>query len=271
LEILRYREQSLRKRLKLAVEEKETTVSEETSQRGIAATVALVGYTNAGKSSLIRRLTGNESIFVEDRLFATLDASSHFCRLPSGIPILLTDTIGFISDLPVQLFASFRATLSHVLNADLLLMVEDVSHPDRKAQREIVLETLEALDVKRSLIESIIFIGNKCDKIDMSKVEEQCDLLNVSCVNSFGIKQLIAEIDKKVMALRGSVVRHMKLRSGSPALAYLYKESLLVKEPIPIDDGNFLLCTVIMDDAQMAMFRARFNLAKVKSQQKLSS
>ncbi|VDM25414.1 unnamed protein product [Toxocara canis] len=195
LEILRFREQTLRKRIKAVVEEKVTTASKETAQRGIAATVALVGYTNAGKSSLIRRLTGDKSIFVEDRLFATLDASAHFCRLPSGTPILLTDTIGFISDLPVQLFASFHATLSHVVNADLLLLVEDVSHPDRAAQREVVIETLSALSVKRSLVNSILVVGNKCDKLE-PHASRQPDLFYISCLNGTGMKQLIAEIDK---------------------------------------------------------------------------
>uniref|UniRef100_F1KZZ6 GTP-binding protein 6 n=1 Tax=Ascaris suum TaxID=6253 RepID=F1KZZ6_ASCSU len=263
-EVLRLREHTLRKRIKAAVDEKLNAVNGERIQRGIAATVALVGYTNTGKSSLIRRLTQDESIFVEDRLFATLDSSAHFCRLPSGTPILLTDTIGFISDLPMQLFASFHATLSHVVNADLLLVVEDVSHPNVMAQREVVIETLDALSVKRSLVDSLIYVGNKCDKID-PQLCHQPDVCYISCLNGSGIKQLIAEIDKRVMALRGSVVRHLKLHSGSPALPYLYRESLLISQPIPVDGDDFLLCKVVMDDAQFAKFRARFAFTKMKS------
>ena len=91
--------------------------------------VALVGYTNAGKSTLLNRLTGSD-VLSEDRLFATLDPTSRFLRLPSGEQVLLTDTVGFIRRLPHHLVAAFRSTLEQVKEADLLLHVVDASHPE---------------------------------------------------------------------------------------------------------------------------------------------
>src|ERR687894_2978631 len=96
---------------------------------------ALVGYTNAGKSTLFNRLTGAD-ILAKDMVFATLDPTLRRVRLPHGEDIILSDTVGFISDLPTTLVAAFRATLEEVTEADLVVHVRDISHPDTEAQRE---------------------------------------------------------------------------------------------------------------------------------------
>jgi GTP-binding protein HflX len=108
--------------------------------------VSLVGYTNAGKSTLMHALSGAD-VLVEDRLFATLDPVTRRIRLPSGMNVLLTDTVGFIQKLPTQLVAAFRATLEELEEATLLLHVIDITHPDAERQAETVEETLEALGI----------------------------------------------------------------------------------------------------------------------------
>uniref|UniRef100_A0AAF5Q567 GTP-binding protein HflX n=1 Tax=Wuchereria bancrofti TaxID=6293 RepID=A0AAF5Q567_WUCBA len=260
LEVLRYREQHLRKCLKAAVEEKVNLRIGE-AQKNIRTVVAVVGYTNAGKSSLIKRLTGR-NLYVEDRLFATLDTSLHVFRLPSGLPILFADTIGFISNLPTQLLASFQATLNHVANADLLLHVEDVSNPDYLTQRNVVMKTLSALKVRNELLKSVIRVGNKIDKLCRLPPNEP-NTYFVSCADGRGFVELLAAVDKRVLTISGVTIRRLKLRPHSEAFSYLCKYSFLVGQPIPSEDNNYLLCNVIMDDNEFSKFRANFSFSKI--------
>uniref|UniRef100_A0A8R1TWV7 Hflx-type G domain-containing protein n=1 Tax=Onchocerca volvulus TaxID=6282 RepID=A0A8R1TWV7_ONCVO len=249
LEVLRYREQHLRKCLKAAVEEKVNLRIGE-AQKNIRIVVAVVGYTNAGKSSLIKRLTGRD-LYVEDRLFATLDTSLHVFRLPSGLSILFADTIGFISNLPTQLLASFQATLNHVANADLLLHVEDVSNPDYLSQRDVVMKTLSLLKIRSELLNSVIRVGNKIDKLNQLPPGEP-NTYFVSCADGRGFVELMAAVDKRVLTISGITIRRLKLRPHSEAFSYLCKYSFLVGQPVPSEDNNYLLCNVIMDDNEFS-------------------
>lgn len=106
--------------------------------------VALVGYTNAGKSTLFNRLTGAE-VMAEDMLFATLDPTMRRVELPSGDPVILSDTVGFISSLPTELVAAFRATMEEVLDADVIVHVRDVSHPRSAEQAQDVTPALRRI------------------------------------------------------------------------------------------------------------------------------
>jgi GTP-binding protein HflX len=124
--------------------------------------VALVGYTNAGKSTLFNRLSGAE-VLAKDLLFATLDPTMRVIQLPHGRKIILSDTVGFISDLPTSLIAAFRATLEEVLSADIILHVRDIAHEDSEAQAEDVNRVLEELGIDELRRGSIIEVWNKLD------------------------------------------------------------------------------------------------------------
>ena len=127
--------------------------------------IALVGYTNAGKSTLFNRLTHSD-VLAEDMLFATLDPTTRAVKLPHGAKVVLSDTVGFISDLPTQLIAAFRATLEDVTLADVLLHVRDVAHDDTQAQAEDVALILKDLDIPEGASSPVIEVWNKSDAMD---------------------------------------------------------------------------------------------------------
>jgi len=127
--------------------------------------VAIVGYTNAGKSTLFNRLTGAD-VLAQDMLFATLDPTLRRVRLPHGTPIILSDTVGFISDLPTHLIAAFRATLEEVVEADLVIHLRDISDPDTAAQAEDVERILADLGVDAGDTKRAIEVWNKIDRLD---------------------------------------------------------------------------------------------------------
>jgi GTPase len=160
--------------------------------------VALVGYTNAGKSTLFNRMTGAE-VLAKDMLFATLDPTMRGIVLPSGRKIIASDTVGFISDLPTQLVAAFRATLEEVLEADLILHVRDISHPETAEQAADVAEILAALGVKPSVPQ--IEVWNKLDLVEPSaraalvvNAEGRERVFPVSALTGEGIEGLLTAI-----------------------------------------------------------------------------
>lgn len=166
--------------------------------------VSLVGYTNAGKSTLLRTLTGAD-VLVEDKLFATLDPTTRRVRLPNNDIVLLTDTVGFIQSLPHHLVAAFRATLEEVQEADLLLHVVDVSHPNCEGQIRAVESVLESL---KSLNKPVIMVFNKMDLLqdpqDLPLTEYP--KVNISALTGQGIEQLLSLI-ADVLKERYSVVK----------------------------------------------------------------
>ncbi|OJF90017.1 GTPase HflX [Pararhizobium antarcticum] len=167
--------------------------------------VALVGYTNAGKSTLFNRITGAE-VLAEDMLFATLDPTLRRMKLPHGRVVMLSDTVGFISDLPTHLVAAFRATLEEVLEADLILHVRDLSDPDNQVQAQDVLRILTDLGIdEKARSERIIEVWNKIDRLDpeahdsiVQKAEHTENTLAVSAVSGEGVDHLLDVIGERL-------------------------------------------------------------------------
>ncbi len=165
--------------------------------------VALVGYTNAGKSTLFNRLTGAD-VLAKDMLFATLDPTMRAVLLPAGRKIIASDTVGFISELPTELVAAFRATLEEVLEADLILHVRDISHPETAEQARDVAEILAKLGVKSSV--PLIEVWNK---LDLTTPEAR-EALEVQAARSTGILPLSALTGEGLAALQAAIAEALE-------------------------------------------------------------
>jgi GTP-binding protein HflX len=187
--------------------------------------VALVGYTNAGKSTLFNALTG-AAVAARDQLFATLDPTMRGLTLPSGRRVILSDTVGFISELPTQLVEAFRATLEEVAEADLLLHVRDVAHPDTEAQRADVLAVLGTMAHEGTLdadfADRTIEVLNKADLIGgIDRVELRPGAIAVSALTGEGFPALLAALDARIAAGMEEQTYAIPHRDGS-RLAWLY-------------------------------------------------
>lgn len=177
--------------------------------------VAVVGYTNTGKTSLIKSLTQDKSLVPQDKLFATLDVTLHAGVLPSSLQVLYVDTVGFISDIPTTLIECFVVTLEDALFADVIVHVENLSSKSLLHQRNHVLNTLSNLASKideGGLLEKIITVGNKCDKI----ADGDCmsEGLKVSAKTGYGIDKLLDKIEEKVLSSTGREIITVKVPIG---------------------------------------------------------
>jgi GTP-binding protein HflX len=161
--------------------------------------IALVGYTNAGKSTLLNALT-DAQVYVADKLFATLDPTTRKVKLPGGREALFTDTVGFIQKLPTHLVEAFQATLEEVKEADLLLHVLDITHPNVREQAEAVMQTLEELEAEHVPMLTVL---NKIDRLDAPAaagpaLSEYDDAVAVSALKRQGLDELLAAVGRKL-------------------------------------------------------------------------
>jgi len=166
--------------------------------------VAIVGYTNAGKSTLFNRLTG-ASVLAEDMLFATLDPTLRRVRFPHGTVVILSDTVGFISDLPPHLVAAFRATLEEVVEADLILHLRDISDPDTTAHATDVEQVLASLGINASDASRVVEVWNKIDRLSEGERERltredanRTAPIAISAITGEGIDNLMALIEERL-------------------------------------------------------------------------
>jgi GTP-binding protein HflX len=226
-------------------------------------TVALVGYTNAGKSTLFNRLSGAE-VMAKDLLFATLDPTMRSIKLPNGRGCVISDTVGFVSDLPTHLVAAFRATLEEVIEADLIVHVRDIAHPDSEQQRadvEQVLRDLGAFDegAGRPLIEAL----NKIDALpaDVRGILENRAATGAERARQYPVSALTGEGVEQLLEAIGAFLSHagearevsVPLSDGA-TIAWLYRHGEVRSRR---DEGDMAWLTVALDEAAAAQFERR--------------
>lgn len=219
---------------------------------GAVGTVALVGYTNAGKSSLLNALT-QAGVFVEDKLFATLDPTSRRCSLPGGGQVVITDTVGFIRKLPHGLVAAFRATLEEVNEADLVLLVADVSHEGVDDQVAAVQNVLEEIDAHGK---PIIRVYNKVDAADYDAVREKLNLPGESCAVSAlsreGLGDLLKRIERRFAADRLRITLRIPQHEAS-LVTRVYEWGRVFNRSY---EGNFIVLDAELAAPQLGSLRS---------------
>ncbi|WP_024846873.1 MULTISPECIES: GTPase HflX [unclassified Aminobacter] len=205
--------------------------------------VAIVGYTNAGKSTLFNRLTG-AGVLAEDMLFATLDPTLRRLRLPHGTIVILSDTVGFISDLPTHLVAAFRATLEEVVEADLVIHLRDISDPDTKAQAEDVENILRSLGVDAKDEKRVLEVWNKVDLVDESVraamlEKKERPPVAISAITGEGLNHLATLIEERIagslQTVRLTLAPH---RAGD--VDWIYRNSTVLNRD-NLEDGSIEL------------------------------
>ena len=228
--------------------------------------IALVGYTNAGKSTLFNRLTG-AAVKAKDQLFATLDPTMRQMTLPSGRPAILSDTVGFVADLPTDLVASFRATLEEVRTADLVIHVRDIAHPESDAQLADVLSVLKDLGMDHLADEGrLLEFWNKQDLLSEDEAERmeaaasrREDVIFGSAATGRGLDAALLSVDQR-LASRSSIVELTMDPADGAGLAWLYRHGRVLERN---DDDGKTRITAAFEPAERALLERRVTPEKL--------
>lgn len=224
--------------------------------------IALVGYTNAGKSTLFNRLT-QSAVVAEDMLFATLDPTLRGIILPSGKKAILSDTVGFISDLPHELVAAFRATLEEVLEADVIIHVRDISHDDSDAQNADVITVLKDLGLDDMALSRMVEAQNKIDSLGVddqailaAQARRKPHSIPVSALTGQGLDALMAVVEEQLGQNRQTLDLEVSLADGAQ-MAWLYRHGEVIERH---DDETLAHIRVRLAPVDMDRFHHQFGV-----------